>query len=186
VNDYKKNKKISLTFLDKNRTPLINKKKQTSKQKVINQKIDDFTAEGFDNIILAGHSSGVWASINLKSRYPKKIKGVIAFQLAFAGKIKSRKSNPFWEEVKNYGISLINVSTLKNILVYVHEKDVFENTKTLSFLSNLKTVKFIDLSDTKCKGKVMRGGHHGITLTKCFADEDNRSGEITKYLEEIY
>ena len=72
------------------------------------------------------------------------------------------------------------------ILIYVHEKDNFENTKTLSFLSNSKTVKFIDLSDTKCKGKVMLGGYHGITLTKCFANEDPRSKEIKKYLEEIY
>ena len=75
---------------------------------------------------------------------------------------------------------------MENILVYSHEKDAFENTKTLLFLSNSKTVKFIDLSDTKCKGKVMLRGYHGITLTKCFADEDNRSKEITKYLEEIY
>ena len=59
------------------------------------------------------HSAGAWASINLKSRYPKKIKGVITFQPAFAGKIKSRKSNPFWEEVKNYAISLINLSNLE-------------------------------------------------------------------------
>ena len=72
------------------------------------------------------------------------------------------------------------------ILIYAHEKDDFENTKTLSFLSNSKTVKFIDLSDTKCKGKVMLGGYHGITLTKCFANEDPRSREIAKYLEEIF
>ena len=44
----------------------------------------------------------------------------------------------------------------------------------------------IDLSDTKCKEKVMLGGYHGITLTKCFANEDPRSKEIAKYLEEIF
>ena len=46
-------------------------------------------------------------------------------------------------------MSLIKVDKLDKVLVYAHEKDVFENTKTLSFLSNSKTVKFIDLSDTK-------------------------------------
>ena len=39
-------------------------------------------------------------------------------------------------------MSLIKVDELDNVLVYAHEKDVFENTKTLSFLSNLKTVRF--------------------------------------------
>ena len=53
----------------------------------------------------------------------------------------------------------------------MHEKDHYESSKTaLSFLSNPRTVKFIDLSDTKCKAKVMIGGYHGIALTKCFAD----------------
>ena len=72
------------------------------------------------------------------------------------------------------------------IVIYAHEKDAFENTKTLSFLSDSKTVKFIDLSDTKCKGKMILGGYHGITLTKCFANKDPRSKEIIKYLEEIF
>ena len=65
--------------------------------------------------------------------------------------------------------------------------NVYESIKSaLSFLSNPRTVKFIDLSDTKCKGKVMLGGYHGIALTKCFANEDPRSKEIAKYLEEIF
>ena len=83
-------------------------------------------------------------------------------------------------------MSLIKVDKLDKVLVYAHEKDVFENTKTLSFLSNSKTVRFIDLSGTKCEGKVMLGGYHGITSTKCFANEDPRSRKITKYLEEIF
>ena len=83
-------------------------------------------------------------------------------------------------------MSLIKTDKLDKVLVYAHEKDVFENTKTLSFLSDSKNVKFIDLSDTKCEGKVMLGGYHGITLTKCFANEDPRSKEITKYIEELY
>ena len=32
---------------------------------------------GFENIILAGWSAGGWASLNLQSRFPNKIKGVI-------------------------------------------------------------------------------------------------------------
>ena len=99
-----------------------------------------------------------------------------------------QKKNPHkgWVNCRNYKMSLINTDKLDKVLVYAHEKDAFENTNTLSFLSDSKTVKFIDLSDTKCKGEVMLGGYHGITLTKCFANEDPRSKEIKKYLEEIY
>ena len=85
-----------------------------------------------------------------------------------------------------YQTQLLQINKLDKVLVYVHEKDPYESSKTaLSFLSNPRTVKFIDLSDTKCKGKVMLGGYHGITLTKCFANEDPRNKEIAKYLEEI-
>jgi len=83
-------------------------------------------------------------------------------------------------------MSLIKTDKLDKVLVYAYEKDTFENTKTLSFLLDSKTVKFIDLSDTKCKGKVMLGDYHGITLTECFANEDPRSKEIAKNLEEIF
>ena len=87
----------------------------------------------------------------------------------------------------NYKNSLIKTDKLDKVLVYVHEKDHYESSKTvLSFLSNPRTVKLIDLSDTKCKEKVMLGGYHGIALTKCFANEDPRSKGIIKYLEEIY
>ena len=83
--------------------------------------------------------------------------------------------------------SLIKTDKLGKVLVYVHEKDHYESSKTvLSFLSNPRTVKLIDLSDTKCKEKVMLGGYHGIALTKCFANEDPKSKEIAKYLEEIF
>ena len=99
-----------------------------------------------------------------------------------------QKKNPHkgWVNWRNYKMSLIKTDKLDKVLVYAHEKDAFENTKTLSFLSNSKTIKFIDLSDTKCKDKVMLGGYHGITLTNCFANEDLRNKEIAKYLEEIF
>jgi hypothetical protein len=53
-----------------------------------------------------------------------------------------KKKNPrkSWVNWRNYKMSLIKVDKLDKILVYAHEKDIFENTKTLSFLSNSKTV----------------------------------------------
>ena len=88
---------------------------------------------------------------------------------------------------RNYKNSLIKTDKLDKVLVYVHEKDHYESSKTvLSFLSNPRTVKLIDLSDTKCKENFMLDGYHGIALTKCFADVDPRSKEIARYLEEIF
>ena len=53
-------------------------------------------------------------------------------------------------------------------------------------ISSFVNVIFVDVSDTNCKKKLTTGGWHGITLTKCFADEDPRSKEIIKYLNKIY
>ncbi len=79
-----------------------------------------------------------------------------------------------------------DLKKLSKVLIYAHEKDPYENTKTLSFLSEVKTVRFIDLSDTKCKKKTMLGGYHGIHLTKCFAESDPKRKEIIKYLDQIF
>ena len=51
---------------------------------------------------------------------------------------------------------------------------------------NHNEVKFVNLTSSKCKKKATLGGFHGIALTKCFANEDPRSKEIVKYLEEIF
>ena len=51
---------------------------------------------------------------------------------------------------------------------------------------NLNEVKFVNLTSSKCKKKATLGGFHRIALAKCFANEDPRSKEIAKYLEEIF
>ena len=53
-------------------------------------------------------------------------------------------------------------------------------------MTEFENIKFFDLSDTDCKGKIRLAGYHGIALTKCFANKDPRSKEIKKYLEEIF
>ena len=70
--------KLSLTLVDNNGTPLIQRQKQLLKQKIIKKKVDDLKEKGFENIVLAGHSAGAWASITLKSKFPENIDGVIA------------------------------------------------------------------------------------------------------------
>jgi len=159
--------------------------KQFRKQKVIINKIDELSNLGFENIILAGHSAGGWASITLKSKYPNKISGAIAINPAFSGTLKNRKEWKFWELLREYGISQINLTSLKNTLIYVHDKDDHENSKSLSFLK-LDTVVYKDISNTDCKAKLIFGKHHGIPLTKCFADSDVNQKEVIKFLEGIF
>ena len=159
--------------------------KQFIRQKLINKKVDSFINQGFENIILVGHSAGAWASITLKSQFPKKIDGVIAFNPAFTGTIKNRREWPLWAIFREYGVNKINLSYLQNTMVYVHDKDNHENSKTLSFL-DLDTVVYKDISNTSCKAKLIFGKHHGIPLTKCFAESDVNQKEMIKFLEGIF
>jgi predicted peptidase len=159
--------------------------KQFRKQKVIINKIDELSNLGFENIILAGHSAGGWASITLKSKYPNKISGAIAINPAFAGKINNRREWKFWELHRAYEINRIDLKNVNNTMIYVHDKDGYETSETLSFL-NLDTVEYKDISKSNCKAKLIFGKHHGIPLTKCFAESDVNQKEMIKFLEGIF
>ena len=159
--------------------------KQFVKQKLINQKIDNLINLGFNNIILVGHSAGGWASITLKSQFPKKIGAVIAINPAFSGKFSNRKNWPFWAIIREYGVSQIDIPNLKNTMVYVHDKDEWETSESLSFL-NIDNVNFKNISKSNCKAKLTFGKHHGIPLTECFAESDVNKKEMINFLEEIF
>ena len=159
--------------------------KQFVKQKLINQKIDNLINLGFNNIILVGHSAGGWASITLKSQFPKKIGAVIAINPAFSGKFSNRKNWPFWAIIREYGVSQIDIPNLKNTMVYVHDKDEWETSESLSFL-NIDNVNFKNISKSNCKAKLIFGKHHGIPLTECFAESDVNKKEMINFLEGIF
>ena len=166
---------------------MINKWKGTIQKKVIKLKIDEFKKEGFNNIILAGHSAGGWDSLVLKSNFPSEIDGVVAFHPARSGKFaNTKKPHRGWVNWRNYKISMIKVDQLENVLVFSHEKDKYENPETSKFLSNSENVRFVDVSDTNCKKKLKPGGWHGITHTKCLANKDPRNEEVIKYLEKLF
>ena len=188
----KNNQDVSkvLELKDKNGVFLIDKSALSTKRKVIKLKMKEFKDEGFKNIILAGHSAGAWESLILYSNFPSEINGVIAFNPArsskYARELKKDKVWRGWKIWRDYKISLIKLEKLGKVLVYSHNKDNYETPETLSFLSNLKAVQFIDLSDTSCKGKAKFGKYHGIPSTKCFADKEPKNKYIIKYLEEIF
>ena len=159
--------------------------KQFRKQKVIINKVDELINLGFENIILAGHSAGGWASITLKSKFPNKISGTIAINPAFSGKLNNRREWKFWELVRTYGVSQIDLKNLNNMIIYVHDKDSWETSKTLSFL-NLNNVMYKDISKSDCKAKLIFGKYHGIPLTKCFAEKKSNENNLINFLEQIY
>ena len=184
---YKNVKKNNFSKIIKDDFDIIkfNGAKQSLKQKVIINKVDELINLGFENIILAGHSAGGWASITLKSKYPNKISGAIAINPAFAGKINDRREWKFLELHRAHEINQIDLKNLNNTIIYVHDKDGYETSETLSFL-NLDTVEYKDISKSNCKAKLIFGKHHGIPLTKCFAESDVNQKEIIKFLEGIF
>lgn len=185
ANDFDKIGKLSLKFKDKDGLLLIDKQKQILRQKVILEKIKEFESLGFKNIVLAGHSAGGWASMALYSYYPEIVKGAIAFNPAFAGKLVTNKDE-FWSAIRKREIAKMKLSDSSNIIVYSHDRDEFENPSTLTFLSKLDNIGFIDLSSSLCKGKIMTGGDHGIPLNKCFAVQEKKNENIFNYLREVF
>ena len=185
ADDFDKIGKLSLKFKDKDGLLLIDKQKQILKQKVILEKIKEFESLGFKNIVLAGHSAGGWASMALYSYYPEIVKGAIAFNPAFAGKLVTNKDE-FWSAIRKREIAKMKLSDSSNIIVYSHDRDEFENPSTLTFLSKLNNIGFIDLSSSLCKGKTMTGGDHGIPLNKCFAVQEKKNENILNYLKRVF
>ena len=175
--------KLDLKLADKEGTPLIQKQKQNLKRKIIKEKVDSFIQQGFKNIVLAGHSSGGWQSIKIKTEFPEIVKGVIALHPGAGGTVKNRKDWPWWEDIRYYGFG--DLSKLNAILV-THDKDQYNAPKDYSSFSNLSSVKLVNLTGLDCKGKVTLGGYHGIALTKCFAEHEVNDKNIVRYLEEIF
>ena len=181
---HEKSGKLAIELKDKDGTPLINKQKQNQRRRVIKKKVDSFIEEGFENIILAGHSSGGWQSIKIKAEFPELAKGVIGLHPGAGGTVKNRKDWPWWEDVRYYGF-VEDLSQL-NAIIITHDKDHYNSPKDYSLFSNLNSVKFVNITQTGCKKKKTLAGYHGIALTKCFAEHEANDKNIVRYLEEIF
>ena len=181
---HEKTGKLSIELKDKDGTLLINKQKQNQRRRVIKERVDSFIDEGFENIILAGHSSGGWQSIKIKAEFPELIKGVIGLNPGAGGTAKNRKDWPWWEDVRYYGF-VEDLSQL-NAIIVTHDKDHYNTPKDYSLFSNLNSVKFVNLTESGCKKAEPSNSYHGITLTKCYAEYEMKNKDIIKYLEEIF
>ena len=181
---HEKSGKLDIELNDKDGTPLINKQKQNQRRRVIKEKVDRFIEEGFENIVLAGHSSGGWQSIKIKAKFPELVKGVIGLQPGAGGTVKNRKDWPWWEDVRYYGF-VEDLSQL-NAIIVTHDKDHYNSPKDYSLFSNLNSVKFVNLTESGCKKAKPSKTYHGITLTKCYADYEMKNKDIIKYLDDLF
>ena len=181
---HEKSGKLAIELKDKDGTPLINKQKQNQRRRVIKKKVDSFIEEGFENIILAGHSSGGWQSIKIKAEFPELAKGVIGLHPGAGGTVKNRKDWPWWEDVRYYGF-VEDLSKL-NAFIITHDKDEYNSPKDYSLFSNLNSVKFLNLTQSGCKKAEPTKNYHGIALTKCYGDYETKNKNIIKYLEGIF
>ena len=174
----------SFKLVDNKNILLMDRHDVILRQKVIKMKVDEFEDQGYNNIVLAGHSAGAWDSMTVKSQFPSKIDGVIALSPARSGKwVKSMKKNDVdqsWIDHRNLKISWIDITELKDILVYTHDFDDFENNESLSFLDNNDDINLINLTGSECiKGK----NGHQITETKCWNENEVTKIQIINYLE---
>ena len=181
---HKKLGKLDLELADKEGIPLIKKQKQNQKLKVIKRKVDKFVEQGFENIVLAGHSSGGWQSVKIKAKFPELVKGVIGLHAGAGGHIKNRKDWPWWEDVRYYGF-VKDLSQLNAIFIN-HDKDHYNAPKDYALFSNLSLVTFVNLTESGCKKKKTFNDYHGIALTKCYADYEDENKDIIKYLENLF
>ena len=184
-NQIKKNGKIELADEYKN----------IKRQKIILSEVKKFKSMGFENIVLAGYSAGGWASLNLQSRFPDIVKGAIAINPAFAGKKKQwQKKYPEWGAFRELQIDIFEKSESLDAIIFVHDKDKFEDSETLSFFSKFKGTNFINYSDLKASScnwadvnkKMPSHEGHNIPQSSCFTKYINEKNYFINFLERIF
>ena len=54
------------------------------------------------------------------------------------------------------------------------------------FEKDLNNVMYKDITKSNCEAKLIFGKHHGIPLTKCFAEKQSNVNDVINFLEQIY
>jgi len=188
-------KKYRKQLKSKGKIELVDEFKNLKRQNIIINEVEKLKNLGFENIILVGWSAGGWASLNLQSRFPDKIKGVIAFNPAFAGpKNEWQKKYPEWGAFREHQINILNQSDSLNAIIFAHDKDVFEDPETLSFFKKFKGLKLIDYSEIKpttctwanVNKKMESNKGHNIPQSTCFTKFLDKNDYLINYLENIF
>ena len=190
----KNQKKYREQLLSWGKIDLKDEFKNLKRQNIILNEVKKFKNLGFENIILAGYSAGGWASLNLQSRYPKIIKGAIAFNPAFAGyKNEWQRKYPEWGAFRDHQVDIFKKSNSLKAILFAHDKDIFEDPDTLSFFKKIKGLEFIDYSElkpTSCKwanvdSNMGPGKGHNIPQSRCFTNFIKEKNYLIDFLENI-
>jgi len=191
----KNQNKYGKQLKSKGKIELVDELKNVKRQNIIINEVKKFKSLGFENIVLAGWSAGGWASLNLQSRFPDKIKGVIAMNPAFAGPKKEwQKQYPEWGAFREHQVNIFKQSDSLNALLFAHDKDVFENPETLYFFKKFRGLQFIDYSELKpttciwadVDKKMKSNKGHNIPQSTCFTKFVDKNNYFINYLESIF
>lgn len=168
---------------------LFDKVKQHLRRQITIDKVDELREKGFSNIVLAGQSCGGFLSIYLASHFPDKIKGSIVHNPACYGNIKERQEFPTWASLRDDWQQTISQFSEINSLAFIHDKDPFENSNTLSFLNTINKFQIINFTNFDCK-KMMGTSFHSAAVyplkDNCFTKWEAKNNYIFNYLEEIF
>ena len=188
-------KKIKKSIKKGEELNLFTEYKQLKRQKIILSKAEELSAQGFENIVLAGYSAGAWASLNLQSRFPKKFKGSIAFNPAFAGLKKEwQKKYPHWGAFRKHQVDIFKQTDSLNAIIFAHSNDTFEDPETLSFFREFKNIEFVDYSEIKPSNcnwadvdkKMPSNKGHNLPQSSCVTKYINDNNYLIKYLKKIF
>jgi len=132
-----------------------------------------------EQIFVAGHSAGAWASLIVARRGQVRIGGYILFAPAFAGHYSVR--HPGWWDLQNRLVKYIGEAERIDALVYAFENDKFNRVEDLRFLDRVKGIQFFALQSSEVDGVACaRQDGHETVYQECF--RTTRNAEILNFI----
>ena len=132
-----------------------------------------------NQIVLAGHSAGAWASLVTVARGVVRPAGVIAFAPSFAGPRAARSSDSGWSWLRTREVTALQEAGPGPALVYAFVGDEFETPEDLAELGALPDVQLVEIAPpTACPGRA-----HLSHDTPCFAATE--TARISDFLETV-
>ena len=180
-----------IDLIDYDGIKLYDKVQQHLRRQVVIDTIDNLIEKGYDNIILSGLSAGGFLSFYLTAHFPDKINGSIIFNpAAFQGKLSKNAYPPRQVLRDNWEKEMSKFSEI-NSLVFIHDDDGLEDSKTLSFLTQMNKVQTINYTDFGCEFPL--GGKYKAHIfpvypekDSCFTKWEKKNNYIEDYLNEIF
>ena len=180
-----------IELIDYDGIRLYDKVQQHLRRKVVIDTIDNLTEKGYNNIILSGLSAGGFLSFYLTAHFPDKIDGSIIFNpAAFQGKLSENAYPPRQVLRDNWEKEMSQFSEI-NSLVFIHDDDGLEDSKTLSFLTKMNKVQTINYTNFGCEFPL--GGKYKAHIfpiipekDSCFTKWEKKNNYVIEYLNSVY